>query len=347
MPVSTIRWAEALAVGKGFMIKSWGRWMMMSAAMTSVLTIPCLVRSQEFEVVHTLEGRLQHKNGAVGGIRVRLVRKDSLQPVGDTFSRTEGDFIFTRISDGDYLVETSETEIYEATSTEVILRPKPRRPTYLNVFIEIPAKTAEPAPPTGVVTADVDLHVPKAALKHYQAGAKALSSRDSARAESELRLAIEGYPDYYAARLDLGREFRQQKRYKEAEEVLNPLPQVAPRRAEPRLELGTVLLELNRRDEAVSQLRAALQLEETNWATHLYLGWALLETRPNEAEPHFKRALELNERKAARAHLALARIADTQGMRQIALKHLDAYISLMPNASDTEAARKLADKLRQ
>ena len=89
-------------------------------------------------------------------------------------------------------------------------------------------RTAEPAPPTGVVTADVDLHVPKAAVKHYEVGAKALSSRDAARAESELRLAIEGYPDYYAARLDLGREFRQQKRYKEAEEILNPLPQMAP-----------------------------------------------------------------------------------------------------------------------
>lgn len=297
-------------------------------------------------MVHTLEGRLQHKNGAVGGIRVRLLRKDSLQPVGDTFSRPEGAFVFTRVSDGDYLIETPETDIYEATSTEVILRPRPRRPTYLNVFIELSLKAVSPAPPAGVVAADVDLKVPKAAQKHYQAGTKAMDKGDFTRAEPELRSAIAGYPDYYAARLELGRQLRLVKRYKEAEEILNPLPQIAPTRAEPRLEYGIVLLELKRHDEAVTLLREALRMEETNWATHLYLGWALLESRPEEAEPHFKRALELSEKKAVRAHLALARLADAQGKRQLAIKHLEAFISLMPEAPDAEAARQLAEKLR-
>jgi Flp pilus assembly protein TadD len=321
-------------------------WVIMSCALTGVLAVAHPAQSQTFEVVHQIEGRLHYRNGTVGGMRVRLIRKDSLEPVGDTFSRPEGDFVFTRVTDGDYLIETFETDRYEATSTEVSLRPRPRRPTSINVFIDVPVKNAPDTTPAGVIMADVDLNVPKAALKHYRAGTKALKNGDSARAIAELREAVTAYPDYYAARLELGRNLRLEKRFIEAEEILNPLPQIAPKRAEPRLEYGIVLLELKRPDEAATELRQALQLEEANWATHLYLGWALLESRPQEAEPQFKRALELSERKAARAHLALARLADAQGMRQLAIQHLDAYLSLMPDATDAEAARKLADKLR-
>jgi tetratricopeptide (TPR) repeat protein len=317
----------------------------MVCALTALLAASYASHAQTFEVVHTIEGRLQHKTGTVPGMRVRLVRKDSMEPVGDTFSRTDGGFILTRVTDGDYLIETFETDIYEATSTEVILRPVPRRPTYFNVFIDIPLKNV-PRTPAGVVAADVDLNVPKAAAKHYRNGAKALKNGDSAGAVVELREAISAYPDYYAARIDLGRELRIQKRFTEAEEILKPLAQIAPRRSEPRLEYGIVLLELKRPEEAATELRAALQLEEANWATHLYLGWALLESHPQEAEPEFKRALELDERKAARAHLALARLADAQGDRQTAIQHLDAYLALMPDAPDAEAVRKLKEKLR-
>jgi tetratricopeptide (TPR) repeat protein len=112
------------------------------------------------------------------------------------------------------------------------------------------------------------------------------------------------------------------------------------------LEYAICLLESNQREEATQELRRAVELEESNWASHLYLGWALLEISPDESEPHFKRALELNERKAARAYLALARIADSRGSSAEAIRYLETYLNLMPNASDAESARKLLAKLR-
>lgn len=322
-------------------------WMLMVCVLTCVLALTPTAQAQTFEVLHQVDGQIQHKTGAVSGMRVRLVRKDTMEPVGETFTRPEGSFVFTRVTDGDYLVETFETETFEATNTEVVLRPRPRMPISVRVLIELPTKIAPATTAAGVVAADVDLNVPKTALKHYRDGIKALTSGDSARGMAELREAIAIYPDYYGARLELGRELRLVKRYKEAEEILSPLSRIAPKRAEARVEYGIVLLELRRSGEAAVELRQALQLEEANWATHLYLGWALLESKPAEAEPHFKRALELSERKAARAHLALARLADEQGKRQLAIQHLEAYLALMPNAPDAEAARKLADKLRR
>ncbi|HEV7744906.1 MAG TPA: tetratricopeptide repeat protein [Pyrinomonadaceae bacterium] len=313
-------------------------------ALTGVLALAFPARSQD--LLHQIEGRIQFKTGTVPGMRVRLLRRDSLEPVGDTFSHPDGGFVFTRVSDGEYLIETAETDTLEATSTEVILRPRPRRSITFNVFIDIPSKSSPARSPATVVAADVDLDVPKAASKHYKSGKKALERGDSAGAFAELREAITAYPNYYAARLDLGRELRLEKQFKEAEEVLNPLPQIAPRRAEPRLEYGIVLLELKRPDEAAAQLTEALQLEEANWATHLYLGWALLEGRSDEAEPHFKRALEIDQRKSVRAHLALARIAAAHGSNELAIQHLEAFLAMMPDAPDAEAARRLADKLR-
>lgn len=300
-------------------------------------------------VVHRIEGRLRQRNRSVDNIRVRLVRMPQMQPIADSFTRQDGQFLFQRVPTGDYMVQTFETDVYEATETNVSVYPRDLlepRPTSATLFIDLPLKAGPERVPPGEVMADVDLNVPREAQKHYEAGKQKLEKGDFAKAIAELRTAVEMFPSYYAARLELGRELRFKKRYSEALEIVEPLSQIAPRRAEPRIERGIILLALERREDAVDELEAALRLGESSWAAHLYLGWALLEQDEAKAEPHFQRALELDEHKAARAHLALARLAETKGDRLLALSHLDAYLALAPNADDAEAARKLAERLR-
>jgi len=194
--------------------------------------------------------------------------------------------------------------------------------------------------------ADVDTKVPKAAAKHYSAGLKALESKDSDKAISELKAAIEVYPDYYAARLELGREFRTLKRFQEAAGTLKSLSKLAPTRAEPHLEYALVLLGLEKKEESATELRTAIELEEKSWAPHYFLGLALFDSNGAEAEKEFQRAIELNEKKAARAHVALARLSLRRGDQTVALKHLDTYLALEPNAPDAETVKKFADRLR-
>ena len=300
-------------------------------------------------IYHRIEGRIQQRNRTVDNIQVRLVKMPEMQPIADTFTRQDGQFVFQRVPTGDYSVETSETEKFEATQTNVSVYPRDLlepRPTSATVFVELPLKAAPASVGPGELMADVDLDVPKKALKHYNAGMKKLGKGDSAQGIAELRTAVELYPAYYAARLELGRELRLQKRFQEALEVIQPLIQIASRRAEPHVEHGIILLALERREESIKELTTALQLRESDWAAHLYLGWALLEREGLKAETHFQRALELDELKAARAHLALARLAEAKGERLLALDHLDAYLSLAPQAHDAEATRKLAARLR-
>lgn len=301
-------------------------------------------------VPHQVEVRLMYKGGRASNIRVRLVRQSGMTPAGDTITRPEGDARFTNLTEGDYYIETQETDMFEATETKVSVYAPDRefpRPTTQTVIVELPLKLPPASPAPGVVRADVDHNVPKAAVKRYEAGMKALHSADSARAIKELQAAIEIYPEYYSARVELGRKLRLERRFGEAEGFLSRLREIAPKKAEGRIEYGIVLLELGRREDAATELRAALESEEANWATHLYLGWALLEDQPTQAVPHFVRALALDEQKAARAHLALARIAEQGGDRVRAIQHLDAYLALAPNANDAGATRKLAEQLRK
>ncbi|HEV2761857.1 MAG TPA: tetratricopeptide repeat protein, partial [Pyrinomonadaceae bacterium] len=221
---------------------------------------------------HQVEGRVQYRGGRLGGVRVRLVKLPEMRKVGETFTRPEGQFTFQSVLEGEYAVETVETEEFEAVAAGVSVRPLQRdRATTFTVMVDLRPKASAPAPAPGVVSADVDLDVPKEAQKRYRAGMKAVEKQDGAAAVKELRAAVEAHPPYYAARLALARELRAQKRLEEADEVLRPLPGIAPRRAEPRVERGVVLLGLGRHSEAAEQLEQAVKLEETNWAAHFYL----------------------------------------------------------------------------
>ncbi len=333
-----------------------GRWLAMAFPLATILLLAPMVQAQigpaappSVIIYHRIEGRLRQRNKSVDNIRVRLVRMPQMQPIADSFTRQDGQFLFQRVPTGDYLVQTFETDVYEATETNVSVYPRDvmePRPTSATLFIDLPIKAGPDRVPPGELMADVDLHVPRKALKHYEAGMRKLEKGNSAEGIVELRAAIDIFPSYYAARLELGRELRLRKLFSEALEVIEPLPEIAPRRADPRIEKGILLLAVQRRDEAINELESALRLGEASWVAHLYLGWALLENDETRAEPHFQRAIEIDEQKAARAHLALARIAETKGQRLVALSHLDAYLELAPNASDAEATRQLAGRLR-
>jgi tetratricopeptide (TPR) repeat protein len=297
-------------------------------------------------VYHRIEGHVQFR-GSVNDVLVRLYQQGGMVLVEEAFSRGEGQFSFNRVPEGEYVIETLSTDKYAPSSTQISVRPLDRRRS--QVFIVYVQLQLKPEPETtkpGVITADVDVNVPKDAQKRYREGMKALGNNSTERAVAELQAAIKIYPNYYAARLELGRELRLEKQFAAAAEVLKPLLQIAPKRDEPRVEYGIVLMALERTDEAINVLREALQFGETNWVPHLYLGMALIERDAAEAEKQLRRAIELNEQKAARAYLSLARIAAARGDRQLSIELLQTFLKLDPDSPDAASVQKLIERLR-
>jgi hypothetical protein len=258
-------------------------------------------------VHHQVEGRIMSRGARTGNIRVRLLRVPEMQPVSETFTRSEGHFRFAQVREGEYAVETVETERFEATFTSVQVRPIPRdKPSTFNVLVELREKPPEPKgkEEIGVARADLDAGAPRKAVERYLAGMRALREGDDERAEEEFREALRIHPSYFSARLEYGRALRKRGLPREAAEVLKPLRAAAPQSAESRIEYGLALLSLGRQ-EAAAELGEAVKIAPENWESHFYLGWALLDSDADRSETHLRRAVELDERSAARAHLGL------------------------------------------
>jgi Tfp pilus assembly protein PilF len=286
-----------------------------------------------------------HGSGQLVGLRVRLTRQNGTRQFSETYTQSDGRFFFRQVASGDYLVEILESTDFMPSATALSIQASPSiNRSVVSVLIDVMPKSS--ALRLGVLLADVDTKVPAEAAKHYATALKAVGVPDLPKAVSELKLAVEIYPNYYAARLELGRDLRSLKRFDEAADTLKSLSDLAPKRAEPHLEYGLVLLGLEKRDEATAELRKAIQLDEKSWAAHYFLGLALFDMDGESSEKDFSRALQLNEKKAARAHVALARLALRKGARQVALKHLDDYLKLEPNAADADSVRKFAERLR-
>ncbi len=313
--------------------------------------IPTLSFAQiESDSIHEIEVRLKSGTRPCAGVRVRLMRPSGMMTVGETYSSQDGQARFINLLPGEYIIETGANENFEATATRVSVTPiefKTPRPMRLQVMIDVPARKTDAVSAPGIVLADVDLNIPEAAVKHYRKGIEAQRAGKSDEALKEFKAAAEAHSKFYSARLELGRELRAQKRFAEAEEALRPLEAIAPKRAEPLVEHAIVLMVLRRQKDAARELQKAIEMEETNWAAHLYIGWALLDDEPEKAEQHFTRAIQLNEQKAAQAHLSLARLAYKKGLRDDAIKHLEAYLAIAPDAPDSAAVRKLLGQLRK
>ena len=235
-----------------------------SAGLFLLLACASSIRGQnEPQVFHRIEGRIQFQTEGVGNLRVRLIRE--MRPITETFTRSEGQFVFAMVREGEYSIETFDTDKFEASLTSVSVRPLIRqRPEVIRVFVDLQLKPPPDRQILGVIAADIDLHVPKEAVKHYKAAIKALEKSDSVNGVRELRLAIERYDRYYAARLELGRELRKQKLYEEAIVILQPLSHIAPKKPEPRVLNAASLLALGHRERAAEELRVALTLDDTN-----------------------------------------------------------------------------------
>lgn len=104
--------------------------------------------------------------------------------------------------------------------------------------------------------------------------------------------------------------------------------------------LGTLLYNLGRRDEAGACFREALELAPAHPEAHFNLANVLEEVgRDESALAHYKRALEADPF-FADARLNLALLFDKLGLRRTAREHWRRYLQLEPQGGWAETARR-------
>ena len=246
-----------------------------------------------------------------------------------------------------YIVRAKQPGYYDATQTldlqntptgmaNLTLRPKPGE--------------APPEPPKGAgnTVSAIDLSVPEAARKEFDLGQHALEGRDLDGGIAHLKKAIELHDPYPQACTLLGMAYNEQKKWKDAQGVLEKAIQQDPKTAEAHIQLGIALLQ--QKDYAGSEkaLNDGLQLNpdaQSSPMAHYSLATAYFTGGQwKDAEPHAAKTIAAQPDYAL-AHWLMAQIMLKKGDGQGAINEFQTYLKLDPNGSFAPSVRAVIPKI--
>ncbi len=210
-----------------------------------------------------------------------------------------------------------------------------------------PVRVSARLPRAAVTVAEHSQQIPKPARKEFERALKFRARRQFEEAIRSFDSAIQLYPEYVQAFAERGFTRIEMTRVADAEVDFSRALGLDPR-YEPALRGAGICRFQNREyDSAVEYFEKSLEQDPRNVASCLFLGIAhsLLE-RPEHARPALKKALMLDARRAARAHVHLAYILLNENRPQEALIELETYFELAPNAPDLDELRQLRDQVR-
>ena len=134
------------------------------------------------------------------------------------------------------------------------------------------------------------------ASAHYNQGLTYSNQQQWPAAEAELRAALVLDPGLTDARLALGVALHQQGQFDEAIREYTAVAAANPNSAAAFYDIGVAQAAARRFDEALQAYSKAVVLDPKSADIEFNLGYLLFHDlgRPQEAVPHFRRALELN-----------------------------------------------------
>ncbi len=265
-----------------------------------------------------------------------------------TVSESDGRFRFARVPAGTYtlVVETAArgdlVQTIELTSGTVDAKGR------LDIVLTIASGRLESdgARSTGATISTSVLSIPERARKEYEEADRCLARQDSPCAVSHLRRAVEIAPRYTAAWNHLGTLAYQAREFPDAEADFRKALEADAEAFEPLVNLGGVLLNLDRPREALGCNQRAVARRPNDalansqlGLTYFYLG------EPERAEKYLKAALQLDPAHFSHPQLTLAQIYLARGDRASAVEQLRDFLSRHPDSPQAAAVREQISEL--
>jgi len=152
-------------------------------------------------------------------------------------------------------------------------------------------------------------------------------------------------PNSWMAHVNLGNLLLQKGKVDEAIAHYKNALQISPDSAQAHDNLGNALLQEGKTDEAIAHLQKALQIKPGFAQGHLVLGNALLqEGKADEAIAHFQKALQINPDNAD-ARISLGNVLFQKGNVAEAITHYKKALQIRPG--DAQAHNNLGNALLQ
>jgi len=294
-----------------------------------------------------IEGRVNLPSGFSAERNVRIILRNSQMVLSTRYSDKHGEFRFDNLSEGVYYVQAEvESEDFEPVVEKVALG----RGIVWPVRLQLREKKLPLAVNASRVVSVAELRqsVPSAARKEYELGLKFVAKGDLVNAAAHFQEAVSIYPEYLAARNDLGAQYLKLKRLDEAEKDFQIVLEKDPKNFNAKFNLGLVRIERKDYVDAISQLNQAIVIDSTRPVARLWLGFALLETGDlSSAEKELTKALVMGGSECVAAHYHLARIYLNRGETAEASRAVRAYLDEAPRGEYVNDARQLEKKVRE
>jgi tetratricopeptide (TPR) repeat protein len=287
--------------------------------------------------IHDLEDRHTVKN-----IRVELKQSDGT-PVNATVTRNNGEFKFSGLPSGNYILDVRVTD-YESLSQPVVIKNSSRHGQSLFLIKHATAQKWT----TGAAISAHQLGAPSGAQDEFDVGVNLLYDKSDYRgAIVHFQRAIKKFPDYYEAYAQEGFAYQNLKEMPAAEEALRKSADLsAGKYSEAQILLSELLCDTNRYEEAATFSRSAIAMDPTSWRGPFELARALLALQQfDDAEINATHARDLNPHNPV-IYSLLANIHIGRRNYSSLAQDLDAFLMLVPTGPDAELAHKRQEELQ-
>lgn len=313
-----------------------------------------LASGQTFPVGHVtgdtnsaiIEGRVILPSGFSAERNIKITVRNSVSVLYTIHSNKNGEFRFHDLSEGIYYVQAEVDGGKFESAVEKV--PLGRGITW-ELTLQLLERKGHDIRGAGtrvVSAAELQQPVPGPAEKEYKLALKLVAKGDVPQAAGHFQQAIALYPEYLAARNDLGAQYLKLKRVDEAEEHFLLVLERDPKNFYAMFNLGLVRIERRDYADAATRLRQAI-VTDSAWPTaRLWLGFALLEMGDlAAAERELTRALIMGGSDCVAAHYHLARAYAKRGDPAEASRAIRAYLEESPRGEYVKEAKELARKL--
>lgn len=307
---------------------------------------------------HTIQGRIFFQSGQRIDTRLK-VRLES-PTFGDlsVMADMNGSFAFRSLESGSYTVVVEGGDNFETARERVYIEsdggntrrglsglPAFTRPYTVQIYLQPKRQNGLEGRP-GVLNAAL-ASVPKPAAELYQKAIESVRRGEGDKAVTQLKSAIEVYPNFPLALSELGVQYLKLKQPDKAAEVLKASLKLAPDDYATLLSYGIALYEQRDFAGAETQLRHALKKNHASPSAHLYLGLALIGRRDlDAAEKELQQAVASGGDQMALAHYYLGGLYWGRRDYRRAADELETYLRLTPNAPDAARVRSTIKELR-
>jgi len=294
-------------------------------------------RSTKFNLI----GRVL--NAATGAeVGQALVWAESRGQRRMTVTDAQGRFYFDCLDPGLYDVQVTkdgfqpgqaQIDVLSGTNSDAVVRMQPAVMTIRQ--------------PVGNTLSAREAQIPREAHKSFDGGIEHLyHKKRPERSVEHFQKAIEIYPDYDEAYVQLGIAYTRLSRLQEAEQTFRKAIALNPQNARAHVFLGKLFNEQEgRQDEAVEELLKGVKIDNTLWLGHLDLARILgKQGKLKEAYQHAQLAHELNK-EVQDVHLVYYNACINNRDYAAALAEMDEFVRLYPDSDVAKKMRVVRDKL--